>query len=370
MIALALALGVSLLCGWAQAQPPPATRLTLQQTHQRQGACQPPEALLEDLQATPIPMGGPPLVATVKLHVDEIPLVSSTDNNFIINGFQDVAWCDSRLVAELLPQEQERAYTNQGAIDFLAKHWQPQITFTNELGAAEGDDINLMINRSGIIELTRRTQVKLLSNFDLLRFPFDRQILVADIESFTWDDNVLRLSQQLSITLSKRFDIPDWRLKGVRTEISPFRDPDHGRRAFSRMRANIEVERKSEFYLYKIFMPLGILTFTSIFFLAIPFDAMGDRVGFVSGLLFTNLAYQLIISSSVPKVPYFTLGDRYTLFLFFFMIAEVFIAYGISLVSRFGFPGNSIKANKIEQGFEVALPVVFIVVNIWFLLLF
>lgn len=365
---LALACGLSLLAGWAQAKPPTASaKLTLLQLHPAQVGCQPSGVLPEDLQASPMPVGGKPLRVTVQLHIDEIPEISSTQNNFLINGFLDVAWCDSRLAADLLPHEQERAYANDGAVDFLKTHWDPQITFTNELGVSEGDDLALLVHRNGVVEVSRRTQVKLQSNFDLLRFPFDRQTLEADIESFAWDDKIVGFAQQSSITLSSRFDIPDWKLKGVQVDIASFKDPDHGSRSFSRIHAGIKVQRKSEFYLYKIFMPLAILTFTSIFFLAIPIDAMGDRVGFVSGLLFTNLAYQLIISSSVPRVPYFTLGDRYTLFLFFFMVSEVFIAYGISLVARFEISRKGIAVNQVERGFEIALPIVFVFVNIYFL---
>ena len=363
-----LAFGLSLLAGWGQAKPmAPMAKPPLHQLHTQQAGCLPAAQLLDDLLAAPTPAGGKPLAVTVQLHVDEIPEISSTQNNFTLNGFLDVAWCDSRLAAELLPQEQARAYANEGAVDFLKTHWNPQITFINELGSAEGDDFTVVIHRDGVAEISRRTQVKLQSNFDLVRFPFDRQILEADIESFAWDEKLLRFTNQSSITLSSRFDIPDWKLEGVLVRIGSFLDPDHGYRAFSRLDAGIKVQRKSEFYLYKIFMPLGILTFTSIFFLAIPIGAMGDRVGFVSGLLFTNLAYQLIISSSVPKVPYFTLGDRYTLFLFFFMVAEVFIAYGISLVARFGFPAGKITVDQIERVFEIALPIIFIFVNIWFL---
>ena len=88
---------------------------------------------------------------------------------------------------------------------------------------------------------------------------------------------------------------------------------------------SITIKRRSGYYVYKIFMPLGILTFTSIFFLAIPINAFADRMAFISGLLFTTLAYQIIIASSVPRVPYLTLGDTYTIFLFAFMISEVLL---------------------------------------------
>lgn len=250
----------------------------------------------------------------------------------------------------------------------MKSHWDPQITFINELGKAEGDDFNLAIFSTGRAELTRRLQVKLASNMDLHRFPFDRQMLVAEISSFAWDRDILRfVDDGKNLTVSKTFEITEWEVKRFESKIFDYDDPDHGDDVFSMLRLEIDVHRKSDFYLHKIFLPLAILSFTSIFFLAIPIEAIGDRIAFVSGLLFTTLAYQLIIATSVPRVPYFTVGDQYTLFLFFFMLAELFIAYFISLVDRFG--GQSkLLVNRVETGFEIFLPIIFVLVNLFFYL--
>jgi len=299
--------------------------------------CFPLERLSKDRLAPPILKLGEPLDVEVKLHVDEIPLISSTDDQFQLEGFLDVAWCDLRLVADLNAGEEDRVYANEGAIDYLKGIWNPQITFINEVGEALGDDFNLRIFKNGRAEIKRRFTVTLESNFDVHRFPFDRQRLEGEIASFAWDARVVRLIDDgRNLTVSKAFGIPDWNVVGFNSKVVAYDDPDHGDDIFSMLKLEIDVARKSDYYLYKIFVPLGILSFTSIFFLAVPINAIGDRISFVSGLLFTTLAYQLIIASSVPRVPYFTLGDTYTLFLFFFMVSEVFIAYGISLVDRFG----------------------------------
>ena len=328
--------------------------------------CFPLDRLSKDRLAPPILKRGEPLDVEVKLHVDEIPLISSTDDQFKLEGFLDVAWCDPRLAADLNAGEEERVYANEGAIDYLKGFWSPQITFINEIGEAVGDDFNLTIFNDGRAEIQRRFTVTLESNFDVHRFPFDRQQLEGDIASFAWDARVVRLIDDgRNLTVSKAFGIPDWTVIGFSSKVVAFDDPDHGNDIFSMLKLEIDVARKSDYYLYKIFVPLGILSFTSIFFLAVPISEIGDRIGFVSGLLFTTLAYQLIIASSVPRVPYFTLGDTYTLFLFFFMVAEVFIAYGISLVDRFGGETKEL-VNRVELGCEIALPLLFVLVNVYF----
>ena len=328
--------------------------------------CFPLDRLSKDRLAPPILKRGEPLDVEVKLHVDEIPLISSTDDQFKLEGFLDVAWCDPRLAVDLIAGVEERVYANEGAIDYLKGIWNPQITFINEIGETVGDDLNLTIFNDGRAEIQRRFMVSLESNFDVHRFPFDRQRLVGEIASFAWDARVVRLIDDgRNLTVSKAFGIPDWTVIGFSSKVIAYDDPDHGNDIFSMLKLEIDVARKSDYYLYKIFVPLGILSFTSIFFLAVPISEIGDRISFVSGLLFTTLAYQLIIASSVPRVPYFTLGDTYTLFLFFFMVAEVFIAYGISLVDRFG-GETKVLVNRVELGCEIVLPLLFVLVNIYF----
>jgi len=328
--------------------------------------CFPLDRLSKDRLSPPILKFGEPLDVEVKLHVDEIPLISSTDDQFQLEGFLDVAWCDPRLAADLTVGEGERVYANEGAIDYLKRIWTPQITFINEVGETVGDDFNLTIFNDGRAEIQRRFTVTLESNFDVHRFPFDRQTLEGEIASFAWDSRVVRLIDDgRNLSVSKAFGIPDWNVIGFASKVVAYDDPDHGNDVFSMLKLEIDVARKSDYYLYKIFIPLGVLSFTSIFFLAVPIDAIGDRIGFISGLLFTTLAYQLIIANSVPRVPYFTLGDSYTLFLFFFMVAEVFIAYGISLVDRFG-GETKVLVNRVELGFEIMLPLLFVLVNVYF----
>ena len=368
-LSLVFILGLGPWNGQATPQPkPPAAADRAKPDTSANAAlnCFPLDRLSKDRLASPILKRGEPLDVEVKLHVDEIPLISSTEDQFKLEGFLDVAWCDPRLAADLNAEEEERVYANEGAIDYLKGTWNPQITFINEIGETVGDDLNLTIFKDGRAEIQRRFTVTLESNFDVHRFPFDRQQLEGDIASFAWDAQVVRLIDDgRNLTVSKAFGIPDWNVVGFSSKVVAYDDPDHGNDIFSMLKLEIDVARKSDYYLYKIFVPLGILSFTSIFFLAVPIEAIGDRISFVSGLLFTTLAYQLIIASSVPRVPYFTLGDTYTLFLFFFMVAEVFIAYGISLVDRFG-GETKVLVNRVELGCEIGLPLLFVLVNVYF----
>ena len=306
----------------------------------------------------PIPVG-------VSVHVNEIPSISDTYNRFQVDGLLTSTWCDSRSIREIPQGEDELVLFNNAAEDWLSKHWSPQLEFTNRVSEAFYQTQTITLRWNGSIERTARFEEQLGSEFKLEKFPFDQQLLRIYVQSFTWDQSIVRLVNLGDVvSLSRNSRLPEWEIKNLQYVIRNHDDPEKGSKEFSRLSSSITIKRRSGYYVYKIFMPLGILTFTSIFFLAIPINAFADRMAFISGLLFTTLAYQIIIASSVPRVPYLTLGDTYTIFLFAFMISEVFIAYHISQnLQRQGSEG----VPSIERVMEIFLPLIFALSQILFI---
>ena len=274
-----------------------------------------------------------------------------------MDGLLTSTWCDSRSISDIPQGEDELVLFNNAAEDWLGDHWSPQLEFTNRVSEAFYQTQTITLRRNGSIERTARFEEQLGSEFKLEKFPFDQQLLRIYVQSFSWDQSIVRLINLGDvISLSRNSRLPEWEIKNLEYAIRNHDDPEKGSQEFSRLSSSITIKRRPGYYIYKIFLPLGILTFTSIFFLAIPINAFADRMGFISGLLFTTLAYQIIISSAVPRVPYLTLGDTYTIFLFVFMISEVFIAYYIS--QNLQRQGNE-RAPSIERVMEIFLPLIF-----------
>ncbi|AII50063.1 hypothetical protein KR52_13100 [Synechococcus sp. KORDI-52] len=307
---------------------------------------------------TPIPVG-------ISIHINEIPEISDTYNRFQLDGLLTSTWCDSRSISDIPVGEDALVLFNNAAEDWLSEHWSPQLEFTNRVSEAFYQTQTITIRKNGSIERMTRFEEQLGSEFKLEKFPFDQQLLRIYVQSFTWDQSVVRLVNLGDVvSLSRNSRLPEWEIKNLRYVIRNHDDPEKGSKEYSRLSSNITIKRRSGYYIYKIFMPLGILTFTSIFFLAIPINAFADRMAFISGLLFTTLAYQIIIASAVPRVPYLTLGDTYTIFLFTFMIAEVFIAYHIS--QNLQKQGNE-GVPTIERAMEIFLPLIFILFQTLFI---
>lgn len=299
----------------------------------------------------PIPVG-------VSIHINELPSISDTYNKFQIDGLLTSTWCDPRILSDIPEDQNKLVLFNTAAEDWMGSHWVPQLEFTNRVSEAFYQTQTITLHRNGAVERKARFEEGLGSEFRLEKFPFDQQLLRLYVQSFSWDKQVLKLVELGDVvSLSKNSKLPEWKIKNLDYTIRNHDDPEQGSNEFSRLSATITISRRSGHFVYKIFLPLGILTFTSIFFLAIPLEAFADRLAFISGLLFTTLAYQIIITSSVPRVPYLTLGDTYTIFLFVFMVSEVFIAYYISqTIANQG----SEQVPTLERIMEVFLPTIFI----------
>ena len=312
----------------------------------------------ERKEPKPIPVG-------VNIHVNEIPQISDTYNRFQVDGLLTSTWCDSRIISEIPQGEAELMLFNNAAEDWLSGHWSPQLEFTNRVSEAFYQTQTIALRSNGSVERTARFEEQLGSEFKLEKFPFDQQLLKLFVQSFSWEQSIVKLvSLGDVVSLSRNARLPEWKIKDLRYVIKNHDDPEKGSKEFSRLSSTITISRRSGYYIYKIFLPLGILTFTSIFFLAIPIDAFADRMAFISGLLFTTLAYQIIIASSAPRVPYLTLGDTYTIFLFTFMISEVFIAYHISQNLR---KNGSEHVPSIERVMEIFLPIIFATSQVLFI---
>jgi len=351
----------------AEKIPGQANRIgNLWELHQKNSPCISRNELAPSALQPPRPTNSKlPIPVGISLHVNEIPEISDTRNQFILDGLLTTTWCDARATTEQTNANDYQVLYGGAAEDWLNNHWFPQVEFANKVGESFYQTQSITLHSNGSIEYARRLQENLGSDFSLNKFPFDNQSLLIQLQSFSWPRTVVKLiSLGDVVSLGKSTRLPEWTIRGLNYQLNDHDDPEKGSLEYSRLEARINVSRKYGYYLYKIFIPLALLGFTSIFFLAIPIHEIADRLGFISGLLFTTLAYQLVITSNVPRVPYFTLGDTYTIVLFGFMIAEVLIAY---IIHRSVSKSKVKGIPTIERTMEIILPVTFGIFQIAFI---
>ena len=163
----------------------------------------------------------------------------------------------------------------------------------------------------------------LKSPFDLRKFPFDRQKLQIEIESFIWTKNKLQMHEHGGkIGFSDHFEMPEWTLKTVEGSIET-RQEARDRDAFSEFVLNIEVLRKPGYYLWKIMFPLALLICATWVVFWLKGRLVDTRLGLAFRGVLIVVAYQFLIAGKLPLVSYLTFMDSFLIFSFLLMALTI-----------------------------------------------
>ncbi len=272
---------------------------------------------------TPPNPDGPTLV-DLGLFLDEISAINAVDEQFAIEGYLDLLWCDPREAFD--PAEvgvTHKVYVEADAAAKLAEIWWPDIEIVNEIGGRSTKNQELIVAADGTLEYSERFSSVLENHFELLRFPFDRQQLEVEIESFAWDADFLIFHVETDkIGFSDKVEPVAWQIESVTTQmeiVQEIRD----RAPFSEFLLTISVARRSGFYVWKVLAPLLLLVFIvwAVFWLGV--DDLPSRLGVLFTGILSIVAYQFILTGGLPPVSYFILTDSLIGYSFLFMVLTV-----------------------------------------------
>ncbi len=254
------------------------------------------------------------------LYVDEITDVDEGANQYKLQGYVDMIWCGPRLAfAPTNTSTQADIFLEDDAQAKLDSMWWPNLEFVNEAESVSPENLVLLIHPDGTVEYRAKINALLSSDFNLHAFPFDKQDLTVEIESFEWaGDTMAFLPQDGVVGFSDEFRIPEWNVTGVSENVASKKEiRDHNE--FSELVAKIHVRRDPGVYITKVMIPLGIIILISMIIFWMEVDAFEARLGASMSGLLTAVAYQFIASQNLPKHVYNTYLDSFV-FLSFLVI--------------------------------------------------
>lgn len=231
-----------------------------------------------------------PVTVDIGLYVEGISAIDPVNNTFTVEGFIDMIWCDPREGFD--PEElgwPRKIFLEDDAAGELQLIWWPDISFPEEVGSTDTENLELIIFEDGTVEYAERFAVTLESKFDLSLFPFDSQTLSIKIESLAWSEEYLVFHESEDmIGFSERFDLPEWDWN-PETDISfhieevlEIRDDV----PFSEFVVDLTVHRLPGFYILKVFMPMALIVALSWAVFWMDESSLGERLGIsFTGLL-------------------------------------------------------------------------------------
>jgi hypothetical protein len=246
------------------------------------------------------------------LFVTELRDIDAVADDFLFRGYVRTTWCDPR--EAFRPGDgaagDERIFLGPRANEKRESMWIPGGYPVNQVSEMDVSERVIRIRSDGTVSHDLNVTLRLDADYDLRRFPFDRQTLEVQVESFTWDrDHVQWIPDDTITGFAEGLEIPEWRVLDVGSRVEEVPVIRSGV-PFSRYTLLIEVERQAGFYLWKVILPLLIIVALSwsVFWMSDERFAGRSRIS-ATGVL-TIVAYQFVIAEDLPRVAYLTLLDK------------------------------------------------------------
>jgi len=90
-------------------------------------------------------------------------------------------------------------------------------------------------------------------------------------------------------------------------------EPIAGERTLRRAVLLLDARREVGYYVWKLFVPLGLIVFMAWTVFFIGHDQMGPRIGISTASIFTLIAFQFSLGRVLPPISYLTRADAFVL---------------------------------------------------------
>ena len=308
-----------------------------------------------------LPPGERPVKVAIGSYLIDFQEIDENTLSHTMTGYLTLEWRDPRLAKGATPDFDRDKVS-------LDQIWSPNIEVVNEHEPRSISNVDITVSDDGHVRYEERFKAKLSTDFDLRKFPFDRQRLLLGIESFRYDQrDVVFVLQQGKDLRSPFAFLPDWRIvnviQGVDHDAS---NPDN--RMYSRYTFEVDVQRQVGYYVWNVFLPVAFITLLAWLVFFVASEDIATRISVSMTALLTAIALSLVISANRPRVSYLTLMDAIFLNCYFliFMSAAAVVAAHVMIKSA----GHTESADRLSHIGRIAYPALWIATNAAILLRF
>jgi neurotransmitter-gated ion-channel len=295
------------------------------------------------------PMGGKTRVkVSVGLYITNFIAIDETRENFEVGGYLTLKWMDPRLA---LPAGESSAPPRSFRLDQL---WTPAIESANSISHRTAQYF-LEADNTGTVTYTEKFVGELSNAYELRKFPFDTQELRFEFHPFLSAAREIQFAPRplpSAINPEQHTELAAWTIEDLLyTTDNVTADgaiPEGSGASFQ-----IIVRRRSGFYVWKIFVPLLLMTLIPMVVFWIDVAQFDWLLKIPMTMLLSMVAFEFAIARDLPRIGYLTLLDAVFLagftfcFLCIFEIATVFLlqergkrplAVKLHRAGRWGYP--------------------------------
>ncbi len=300
------------------------------------GPCDiPPEYKL----GRPDPPGTPTEVSVLLflLNIYELDEVSET---FELDVAAGMSWRDPRLSARQLGRSLEHCSFTRGQL------WDPGVTAINRRGQPELTLDRVIVTADGVVTYQTRAFGRFVSPLDLREFPLDTQELTVSLASFHYGEDEVVFTGVAEPGRLAGLHFAGWDLISLHQDPKAESYVDSLGVGHSHYRLTLTAKRQFGFFLWKVFVPLGLIVLMgwSVFWLDPA--AWAPQLGVATASVFSLIAFLLSLRSLLPPISYLTRADQVVLggtLLVFGALGEVIFT------SRLAQSGKEELARQVDE---------------------
>jgi hypothetical protein len=287
-----------------------------------------------------------PTEVTVGFRLLDVTAIEDTSQSITADFALSQTWTDSRLAAF------------EGCRFNLDQVWSSQIDIINAGRLFTRLPHRVDVLESGRVRYLQRYQGSMVFRYDAHQFPFDHHDIVITLLSLEYGEKDVRLiiDEDFTGRKSDEFNVPDWKISQVQAKIF-----SQAMDAFSRNNSgyafSISAKRRSEYYIWKVIVPLILIVLMSWTVFWIDPAQFGPQIGMSATSMLTLIAFQFAMANILPHLSYYTIMDKFifgsTIIVFLSLIESVTTSYLISIPKRE-------TAMRIDRLCRWAFPAVFV----------
>jgi hypothetical protein len=284
------------------------------------------------------PTGGKaPVDVAVGMYITNFVGIDETRETFEVGGFVTGQWHDPRLALPAAStsnsHEQETPRTFR-----LEDLWAPAIEGANTI-THRTNNYTLEVDRNGIVTYRERFEAVYSNDFELRKFPFDTQVLRFEFQPFLSTTSQIRFASQplagTGISPEQHTELAAWHIENLKYTADkvtgdPFLPATH--EAFFQITAT----RRSGFYLWKIFLPLIMITLIPVVVFWIDVKEFDWILKIPMTMLLSMIAFQFTVLRDLPRIGYVTFLDAVFLASFIFCFLGIFEITLVFLLQKYG----------------------------------
>ena len=297
---------------------------------------------------------GSPRVVAVGLFLVDISALDERTETYTAEFDVITRWKDPMRAFEPQPGEEiPRLLIGSEAVAYLDSSWTAAIFAVNVVDKSDQGRPRLLLYPDGTITVRSHVRRTLRANLDFRKFPFDSQVLPVYIESLMHDSDELVLEAESEFTgFDEAFKMPEWTVTDL-TTVNEIRERIQEKQDYDRLSFLVHIDRLSGYYVWKIMLPMVIIVMLSWIVFWMTEEMLGRRAGVSATCMLTVIAYQFVVSGALPRFPYLTVMDRFTLVSLLMIAATMLINL---LGSRLEVP----RRYTLDQFSRVVFPVAYV----------